>query len=117
MKRIYVAGPIQAGTEVEYLANIRKGQRASLELMLAGYAVFSPFIDGQLFLQLREDEELTIEMIKEYSVAWMEVSDAVLVLSNYGKSKGTIAEIARAEQLGIPVYYNFEELNCKRFVE
>lgn len=109
MKRIYVAGPM-SGSELKFLSNVSKGIRISVELLLLGYAPFCPFIDFQLFLALRNGEEITGEQIKLYSMAWLEVSDAILVLPNHHTSKGTLAEIARAKELGIPIYYSLEEL-------
>lgn len=51
-----------------------------------------------------------------YSMEWLKVSDAVFVVPNamdlkdWQDSKGTLAEIAEAEKLGIPVFYSFNEL-------
>ena len=109
-KRIYVAGSMSNPDPLNFLENLRRGIRVSAELVLLNYHPFSPFIDFQFFLALRNDEKITDKMIKEYSLSWLEVSDAVLVLPDYESSKGTLAEIARAEGLDIPVYYSMEEL-------
>ena len=109
-KRIYVAGGMSDPDCLEFLANLRRGIRVSAELLLMGFAPYSPFIDFQFFLTLRNNEKITGEMIKAYAMAWLEVSEAVLVLPDYESSKGTITEIKRAEELGIPVYYSIEEL-------
>ena len=110
MKKIYVAGKMSDKDPVTFLMNLNRGIEASKDLVLRGYAVFSPFIDFQYFLALRNGECITGKMIKDVSIAWLEVSDAVLVLPDYENSKGTLAEIARAEELGIPIYYSLEEL-------
>lgn len=89
---------------------MRNGMRTATKLMLMGYAVFCPWWDYHAFLELREDERLTLETIQAHSLAWLEVSDALLVLPNHHQSKGTLAEIARAEELGIPIYYSMKEL-------
>jgi len=110
MKRIYLAGTMSDPNCLQFLENLRKGIRVSAELVLLGYHPFSPFIDFQFFLALRHDEKITLDMIQAYSMSWLEVSQAVLVLPDYEFSKGTIAEIKRAEELGIPIYYSMEEL-------
>jgi len=110
MKRVYVAGSMSDSNCLQFLENLRRGIRVSAELVLLGYHPFSPFIDFQFFLALRNDEKITLDMIQAYSMSWLEVSQAVLVLPDYESSNGTIAEIARAHQLGIPVYYSMEEL-------
>jgi hypothetical protein len=51
------------------------------------------------------------DIIKAYSMEWLRVSDAVLVVQK-GKeqSKGTQAEIEEANRLGIPVFDSLEDL-------
>lgn len=115
IKRVYVAGTISPTRKdehpvVQILNNIRKGQRASLEIFLLGFTPFCPFLDYQYWFQLREGEEITEKMIKALSMDWLEVSDAVLVTHPYRASRGTIAEIERARELDIPVFYNVDDL-------
>lgn len=109
-KRVYVAGSYSADNVLKILNNIKIGTRKSVDVLLAGYAPFCPWLDHQFQFYLKENETLAIEDYYEYSMAWLEVSDAVLVLPNYENSKGTIAEIERAKELGIPVFYSLEEL-------
>jgi hypothetical protein len=45
-----------------------------------------------------------------YSFAWLEASDAVLLVPGWENSKGTIAEIARAKVLNIPVFETLESV-------
>jgi len=114
MKYIYVAGAITPyPTEppvIGFLANIRRGIRATVELLLNGYIPFCPFLDHQFFMQLRNGENITGKMIKDYSMAWLEKCDAILVLSRWRKSEGTKAEIARAKEIGIPIFYSMDDL-------
>lgn len=102
---MYIAGPYSATSILAGLENIRRGQRAATEYLLAGYAVFCPWLDHQLFLQLREGEQIDLATIREHSMAWLSVSDMVVVLEGWEQSEGTKAEIKRAEELGIPVTY------------
>ena len=105
MKRVYIAGPYSANNVISVLDNMRRGIRAGTEALLSGYAPFVPWLDYQFQLMLRDSEKLDVERYYEYSMAWLEVSDAVLVLPGWENSKGTLAEIKRAEELGIPVVY------------
>jgi hypothetical protein len=105
MRRIYLAGKYSAPTVIEALENIRRGQRAATEWLLKGESVFCPWADHSLFLMLRDGEEISVETIKAHSMKWLEVSDMVYVLKGWENSKGTLAEIARAEELGIEVVY------------
>jgi len=112
MKRIYVAGLYSRNADgsiadvIDVLRNIRNGQRESLRVWRAGFAPFCPWLDYQF--SLLDDEPITKEMYYEYSMAWLEVSDAVYVISGYGIGGGVDAEIKRANELMIPAYYNFD---------
>ncbi len=110
MKRVYVAGAYSSNNVLGVLDNMRRGMRASTEVFLAGFAPFCPWLDYHYTLMLREGEHLTVEDYYNYSKAWLEVSDAVLVLPNSENSKGTQAEIVRAKELHIPVFNTLEEV-------
>jgi hypothetical protein len=111
MKRVYVAGSYSSNNVINVLNNIRHGVRAATELFLKGYSPFCPWLDFHYQLMLREGEELTVQNYYDYSMAWLEVSDAVYVLPNSENSKGTQAEILRAHELGIPVFFDVDEMN------
>lgn len=109
IKRVYVAGPYSADNVLEVLRNIGKGQKACANLFKLGFAPFCPWHDKS-YVYDNPDETFTVPMFYEYSMAWLEVSDAVMVLPGYETSKGTLAEIKRAEELGIPVFYSEHDL-------
>lgn len=115
IKYIYTAGAINPYPSqrpaLGFLANIRLGLRASIQLILNGYIPFCPFLDFIYFLLLQNGEKITEKMIKDISMSWLEKCDAILVLPRYKKSKGTLAEIARAKELNIPVFYSREALD------
>jgi len=107
--RIYVAGAYSADNVIDVLSNIRKGNQVAAKLLKAGFAPFSPFIDYQFSFF----EDITVDEYYDYSIAWLLVSDAMLVLPGYENSKGTLREIEIATKSSIPVFYyqnNFIEL-------
>lgn len=108
--RVYIAGSYSADNCLKVLDNIRIGQRAAVELLLKGMVPFCPWLDYQFHLMLREGEALTVADYQKYSMAWLEVCDAVFVLPNSENSKGTQAEIARAKELKIPVFNYCERM-------
>jgi hypothetical protein len=110
MKRIYIAGAYSADNVITVLDNIRRGMRKATEVLLAGYAPFCPWLDFHFQLMLHEGENLTVEDYYAYSMAWLEASDAVLVLPNSEHSKGTQKEILRAKELRLPIVESVVEL-------
>jgi len=108
-RRIYIAGPYNADSAVEVLANIRAGIRAAARLLTRGYVPFCPFLDFSLFLT-DEAGGITDGQIKTYSLEWLRVCDAVLLLPGWERSTGTAREMDEARNLGLPIYYSEEEL-------
>ena len=109
MKRVYVAGAYSADNVLDVLRNIGHGEKACAELFAAGYAPFCPWHDKSYVID-NPDGEFTVQQFYDFSMAWLEVSDAVLVLSGWQNSKGTLKEIERANEFGIPVYFSWDEL-------
>ena len=108
MKRIYVAGPYSGPDVITILNNIRIGMRLSTEVFLAGHAPFTPWLDFHFQLMLRESERLSVEDYYQYSLAWLDVSDCVLLVPGWEKSSGTLKEVYRAKTiLNIPIFEDF----------
>lgn len=111
MKRIYVCGAYSADNVITVLDNMRKGMRIATEVLLAGYAPFCPWHDYHFQLMLQGVEKLSVEDYYEYSIAWLPVCDAVLLVPGYESSVGTKNEIAVAGSLKIPVFVTLEDLS------
>jgi hypothetical protein len=115
MKRVYVAGPYSADNVLDVLRNIGRGEKVCAELFSLGLAPFCPWHDKS-YVTDKPHYDFTVQQFYDYSMAWLEVSDAVLLIGDWQSSKGTLAEIERAEELGIPVFEHFSDLidwSCK----
>lgn len=110
MKKVYVAGAYSANNVCGVLKNMRKGMRLATEVLLAGYAPYVPWFDYHFELQCREGEEIPLQTYYDYSIEWLKVSDAVLLVPGWEESNGTIEEIKKARELGIPVYDSLDKL-------
>ncbi len=113
-KRVYVAGAYSADKVLDVFRNMNRGIRLSTQVFLMGYAPFSPWLDYHFALSARLDldEDISLEHYYDYSMAWLEASDAVIVvLENHKQSRGTQHEIARAEELGIPVFFSLTTMD------
>lgn len=100
---VYVAGKYSANNVMDVLENIRVGTKKCAELLKKGFVPFCPWLDYQFKFY---EPSLKLEDYYRYSIAWLERSDIVYVLPNYEKSKGTLKEIKRAQELGIPVIFS-----------
>lgn len=108
--RVYVAGAYSADNVMGVLNNMRRGMELATKVLLAGFAPFCPWYDYHYIILLREGENLTVQDMYTYSINWLSVSDAVLVVPGWENSTGTKKEIEVAINLGIPVFYTLEEL-------
>lgn len=104
--RIYIAGKLN-DEAVGYIKNMHSMIKTANQIRRLGNSVFIPCLD-----LLSGIVEGNLEYSDYYAnnLPWLEVSDAVFVCLGYETSKGTQAEIAHAERLGIPVYFNIKEL-------
>jgi len=110
MIKVYVAGAYSADNVIDVLKNIGRGKSVCADLFLFGFAPFCPWHDSSYVMD-RFYENFTVKQFYEYSIAWLEVSDAMFVIhKNLETSKGTKAEIEIADSLGIPIFYTLEAL-------
>jgi len=109
MKRVYLAGRYSADNIIDMLRNIREGITTGAMLLNNGYAVFCPFLDYQFSLTFY-GSVLQKKHYQDNSMAWVECCHAMYVMPHSEESRGVQREIARARELGIPVFFSMEEL-------
>lgn len=115
MIKVYVAGAYSDNNVLGVLKNIGRGQHYAAKLFMDGFAPFTPWHDKEFVIE-NWDKEFTVKQFYDYSMEWLYASDCVFVLPNHEglrdwqQSSGTLKEIAEAENMGIPVYYSYEEL-------
>jgi hypothetical protein len=107
--KVYVAGAYSADNVLSVLQNIGRGEKACAKLFELGFAPFSPWADRSFIIN-NPDVEFKIEDFYEYSIAWLEVSDIMLVLPGHSGSGGTIKEIEIAMELGMAICYSIDEV-------
>jgi len=109
IKRVYVAGPYSANNVLDVLRNIGRGEKMCANLFALGFAPFCPWHDKSYVIDLPE-AGFSVDQFYKYSIAWLEVSDAMLLLPGWKNSKGTLAEIDKANELSIPIVQSISEL-------
>jgi hypothetical protein len=103
LKRVYIAGPYSADNVLDVFENMRRGMVLATQVRQLGFAPFCPWMDFMYFF-LNNKIPFTIDNCYEYSMKWLEVSDAVLLVPGWRDSKGSMAEVDNAWELGIPVF-------------
>lgn len=107
--KVYVAGPYSGDNVLSILQNIGRGEKACAELFRLGFAPFCPWHDKSYVID-NPDIEFKIEDFYEYSIAWLRVSDIMLVLPGHSDSNGTIKEIEIAKELEIAICRSIDEV-------
>jgi hypothetical protein len=93
--RVYIAAPYTIGDPI---VNIREAVIAGDRILQLGHIPFIPHINALWHLISPHPPETWYE----WDLRWLEQCDAVIRLP--GESKGADGEVARAKQLGMPVY-------------
>jgi len=111
-RRIYIAGPItprnpNVDPVKEYASNCHFMIEAWIDLAIAGWHPICPAADF-IFLFFIPD---MISKVKEISLAWLEASEAIVMLPGWENSSGAKAEFELAVKLGKKVFYSIEEAN------
>lgn len=104
MKRVFISGPYTLG-DVEQ--NVKKAMDLANDLIESGYAPFC----SHLTHFLNNNNFQPYEKWLEIDNTFLEVCHAVIRIP--GESKGADKEVSLAEKLGIPVFYDLEELKKK----
>lgn len=99
--KVYVAGPYTRG---DVAVNVREAIVVTNKLLDLGFVPYCPHLTHFWHLVTPRPYEEWLA----YDLIWMEACDVVLRIP--GESSGADAEVARALELGIPVFYSLEEL-------
>lgn len=110
MKTVYVAGAMNSNNILGVLENIQRGIYYGGQVLQLGLAPFVPHLD--VFFKMLGGEDLNIPMqhYYDYTMEFLTRCDCMLVCPKFENSLGTKAEIDKAKELGIPIYYSLEEL-------
>ena len=108
--RVYIAGAYSADNVMDLFVNMKIGIETSTRVFEAGLSPFSPWLDYHFILSAKEPLDVTD--FYRYSEAWLDVSDAVLVVDNPKNltSKGLEAELIRAKHLHKPIFNSLDRL-------
>jgi len=104
--RVYIAGKLN-DMAVGYLYNVHNMMETAEEVRKAGFSVFIPAID--LLCGIKHGYTNYHDYF-DNGQPWLMASDAVFLTPGWETSEGTKNEIATAEELGIPIFSELDEL-------
>lgn len=105
MKVVYIAGPITGPNHWEVEQNIRVAEKACLDIFDMGAMFICPHTMGR-FLHGRLDYDRVLKA----DLAVLKRCDAMFIVGDYKKSKGTMGEIEFARKNYIPIFYDIRDL-------
>jgi len=106
MKVIYTAGPYSADGDNNVLNNILTARYIARTLWLRGWAVICPHTNNILM----NGPDTTWELFMAGDLELLKRSDAIYMLPGWENSKGAKVEHGIARTLGLPIYYNLDEV-------
>lgn len=102
MRLVFVASPFRASTDWERYRNVHRAEALALDVWRAGACAVCPQANSAHFHGEGPDQRYL-----DGYLALLARCDAVIV---GGQSSGVERELARASELGIPVFLTVEEL-------
>ncbi len=106
-KLVYIAGKLNDKTAVDYINNVNLMLTIGEMFRRNGFLVYTPC---NLQMNGIFSGEWDYKDYAETNMRMLESCDALYVIDNWVTSKGTKAEIKRAKELNIPIFYNGTEL-------
>lgn len=107
---IYVSGPYRAATKDGVLQNILGAWKDAVKLWRAGAAVICPHTNTTDPSVYSRDHGITPEEFIEGDLVMIERCDAIYMREDWRTSKGAREELKHANILGIPAYFNIDDL-------
>ncbi|KAB0549761.1 DUF1937 family protein [Pseudomonas argentinensis] len=107
MHLIYVAGPYRGPDRAAIVRNIAGARAVAIHAAEQGWFPVCPHLNTA---HMEEDLPFPDDYWLAGTMLLMEQCAAVVLVPGWQNSTGTLAEVARAKQLGIPVFTNHKVL-------
>jgi len=107
MKRIYIAGKLNAAAVKLQSKNCHNMIRKADEIRKLGFSVYIPCLD---FLSGIVQGDYNYLDYANNNLPWLKCANALFVMPDSEKSTGTQLEIRIAYERGIPIFYDISKL-------
>lgn len=108
---VYVAGPYRGPDFLTIEENIRRAEKAAIELWDEGFGVFCPHLNTDHF---EVKSTALTENYLEADLHFLKTCDAVLLIEGWESSAGAVGEVAVARTSGIPFFFSITALKAWR---
>lgn len=105
-KLMYVAGAYTAPTDIEVERNVKTARDYALKVCKMGFSVICPHMNTKGY----ERDGMTYEEVMENDFEQITRCDGMFMVPGWENSKGSLRERKLAMDLGLPIFYSFEEL-------
>ena len=105
-KVIYVAGPYRSTGDDGVFKNIIHARSMSRLLWKKGWAVICPHLNTAFM----DDRDIDWRVFLDGDLELIARSDALFMLPGWEESEGSNIEYRKAIELGMPIYYDIEEV-------
>lgn len=103
--RIYIAGKYTDKNTAKIKQNIERAKNVAIEIQRLGHQPYCPHTHTGLF---EKTNYTTYETMMKLHTTFLELwAEALIIISH---SKGANQELKIAQQLGLPIYTNIEEI-------
>jgi hypothetical protein len=106
---VYIGGKYTGENTLEVTNNIQVVEKAAVKLWDLGFTAIAPHLNSAHFEDMCTDCDYT-GFLEGYLLVLAEC-DAILLVDNWKESKGACIEKNFAEDLGIPVFTEINELH------
>lgn len=104
---IYVAGPYRAATRELIALNISVARSVAVSTARLGWFPICPHTNTAHFDDDLPDQD---QFFLDGTLALMERCDAVVLINGWRYSAGTLGEVHRARELGMPIFACLDDL-------
>lgn len=106
--RVFLASPYSAPLPATRMRNVHRSLEAAVALIHRGHEPFMPLVSHYIDqFATTSGRPISRDRWMEFCLSWLATCQAVLCL---GPSPGVDQEVARALELGIPVYDRVEDV-------
>jgi hypothetical protein len=106
MKLVFIAGPYRSDTRFGTEKNVRNAEEVAIEVAKSGACPVCPHSNTRPYFEDIQNDEFWLQATREI----LRRCDAVIFVSGWKQSEGSLAEYEEAKRIGLPTFLHIREL-------